>query len=177
MEGDQLNLFPEDDYKIMYKSIDYAYVDELPYDPYRENYNQYSILPKQTYRIYKTGGYNRYRKDDGPIYPFVQNIKTGKIISVTSKITDGYPSVTFNVPGDNNKKRIILVAKMHRIAALAFIENKNNLPAVDHINKNILDYKIENLRWYSLSDNNKGAKNQKKNVEWQRKLEKNGRIE
>ena len=43
----------------------------------------------------------------------------------------------------------------HRIIALQFIDNPNNLPSIDHINHNRQDNRIENLRWVTTSDNNR----------------------
>lgn len=45
--------------------------------------------------------------------------------------------------------------KKHRIIAQQFIPNSNNLPIVDHINHDKTDNHISNLRWASISDNNK----------------------
>ena len=42
----------------------------------------------------------------------------------------------------------------HKIIALQFIPNINNLPCIDHINTIRTDNHINNLRWVSVSENN-----------------------
>jgi hypothetical protein len=71
----------------------------------------------------------------------------GKIIR--EHLSHGYPTVKIN--GKDQRK--------HRLIALQFIPNPNNLPEVDHINHNRVDNRIENLRWVTSSENkfNKGS--------------------
>jgi len=42
--------------------------------------------------------------------------------------------------------------KVHRLVALAFIPNSDNKPTIDHINKNKLDNRLENLRWFDYKE-------------------------
>jgi len=43
---------------------------------------------------------------------------------------------------------------IHKIIAELFIENPDNKPCVDHINRNRKDNRVENLRWATYSENN-----------------------
>ena len=45
--------------------------------------------------------------------------------------------------------------KKHRIIAQQFIPNPNNLPFIDHVDRNRANNRVCNLRWVSCSDNNK----------------------
>jgi len=45
--------------------------------------------------------------------------------------------------------------KIGRLVAKAFIPNPNNLPTVDHIDRNSLNDNLENLRWVTQGDNNR----------------------
>ena len=43
--------------------------------------------------------------------------------------------------------------QVHRFIAEQLIPNPDNLPVVDHINRNRLDNRVENLRWSTREDN------------------------
>ena len=72
----------------------------------------------------------------------IRNNKTNRILNghVGKK---GYREIKLN-----NK-----TYKYHRIIALMFLPNPDNLPEIDHINHDKLDNRLENLRWVSSHDN------------------------
>jgi hypothetical protein len=162
---DQLLLFPE---KIIYNNVESFDISNIPdNDFWRKNSKKFSDLPKNTYYIFKTGGINPYMKDKGPIFPYIQNVKSGKIIKVNSLTTDLY--VRCNILGYG--------VRIHRIAAQAFITNPRNCIDVDHIDGNILNYCLSNLRWVSRSENMKKInRNDPKYEKRQENLKKKGNV-
>lgn len=73
---------------------------------------------------------------------------TGKIISVrtnklraTSVNNSGYETVHLY------KNTVDTSYTVHKLVALAFIPNPNNLPEINHINENKLDNRVENIEW------------------------------
>ena len=80
-----------------------------------------------------------YIKRDGKVYrieddtEFVPHVHT----------TDGYRRLRIHHKDKN----------LHRLIAEAFIPNPDNKPLVDHINRDRLDNRVENLRWVTYSEN------------------------
>jgi len=70
---------------------------------------------------------------------------------------NGYYRIGLRNKNLDNKIHNFLI---HRLLALAFIDNPNNYPIIDHINRIRTDNRIENLRWcdYSLNAQNRNIK-------------------
>lgn len=71
--------------------------------------------------------------------------------------SNGYP--TIQLTAANGKKR---TEKVHRLVALAFIPNPDNLPQVNHKDENKQNSNVENLEWCDASYNsNYGTRNER----------------
>lgn len=80
--------------------------------------------------------------EDGRIY----SVRRSKYLKPLSN-RDGYLFVIMNVGGKQYRERI------HRLVAMHFIENKDNLPEVNHKNGNKKDNHFTNLEWSTRSKN------------------------
>lgn len=70
---------------------------------------------------------------------------------LTYHIINGYKTVALYI--NANMKMF----KVHRLVAMAFIENSNSLPCVNHKDGNKLNNILSNLEWVTVSDNNRHA--------------------
>lgn len=80
--------------------------------------------------------------DDGRVY----SVRSNKLLKFTFD-KDGYSYYVLCVSGERH------TVKAHRLVAMAFIPNTENKPAIDHINGNKLDNRVENLRWVTNKEN------------------------
>ena len=78
-------------------------------------------------------------------YPYQIRRKSNKYIISEFENNDGYIICTLNQEQ----------FRKHRLIAIQWIPNPDNLPEVDHINHIRSDNHIENLRWVTRSENNK----------------------
>ena len=150
----QLMLFPElDPYLTKIKNIDYIDITKVKCGNLKKT--SYDIVPKGMYILFKSGGFNKYHPELGNAFPYIQNTKTLKVLSTTTTGSYGYVKCNITLP---SKKGLCII--MHRIVAEAFIENDmpNKKGQVDHKDGNNLDYRAQNLRWVTSSQNSMGVK-------------------
>lgn len=98
-------------------------------------------------------GYSTYAiRTDGQ----VRDLRSGRLM--TGSCSNGYRRIQLVNP-DGFKSFFV-----HRLVALAFLPNPENLPEVDHINRIPHDNRTENLRWCSddLQNQNKGVQTNNK---------------
>lgn len=76
---------------------------------------------------------------------------TGRILSISRDKYRKYPYVSL-VYG-----RKIVHRSIHRLLALSFIDNPNNLPEVNHKDGNKANYSLDNLEWISGEGNRQHA--------------------
>lgn len=98
------------------------------------------------YRTLTSLGFSNYTiKEDGTII----NLNTSKTRAHT--ITTRYPLITLSLRGKSKTFSI------HRLLAIMFIPNPENLPCVKHKDDDKYNYALSNLAWCTHSENNKEA--------------------
>jgi len=104
-----------------------------------------------------------------PIWPWIETINhesntlSTKLRFPRPSKRDPYPKLNLRVEGPlkhnlTNVNYPIKTFYMHIIVAKAFCANMLNLPVVNHINSKSSDYRIENLEWVTVSENNTGKR-------------------
>jgi len=99
-------------------------------------------------------GYEGYYKVDsfGNVYSLPRNGTIKKVRLLKNHITNsGYLQTALQKNGDYKQRSV------HRIVAIAFIENESNKKFVNHINGIKTDNRVENLEWVTRSENEKHA--------------------
>ncbi len=80
-----------------------------------------------------------------------QNCKEDKILS-PGKDNYGYHIVLLCKKEDNGKRKIH-IKKVHRLVAMAFIENRESKPLVNHMDWNRINNTSNNLEWTTPKEN------------------------
>lgn len=89
---------------------------------------------EQFYQVSSTGRISNYRK--------IMSIQT---------MNTGYKTIGFNVGGKHYTKLI------HRLVAIAFIDNVDSKPEVNHIDGDKSNNSIDNLEWCTSAENKRHA--------------------
>jgi hypothetical protein len=70
---------------------------------------------------------------------------------LSPEIRTGYPSVNLKKKGMQSKRRV------HRLVAIAFLDNPENKPQVNHIDGCKTNNHLSNLEWATASENSQHA--------------------
>ena len=101
-------------------------------------------------------------------YPNYQISNYGRVWSKTSQ---RYLAMHPNNKGYLQVHMICINGKakhelVHRLVALAFIDNPTGKPEVDHIDKDRQNNRADNLRWLTKSENNQNKNHYTHSKEW-----------
>jgi hypothetical protein len=113
-----------------------------------KGFEGYEISTKGRFRSYWKKGFKNLKK---------KLIKTPKYLKIHKSITTGYYMI--GLSNDDGQKP----TNVHHLLAVAFIPNPENLPCVDHIDRDRTNNALSNLRWASYQQNNTNVVRKKKN--------------
>ncbi len=102
---------------------------------------------KDVYEVSDSGIVKSIRRINKSGRSYGERMVGGYVLrQITDK--DGYKVVCLSKNGVKKPFRV------HRLVAMAFLENSENLPVVNHKNENKADNRASNLEWCSIAYNN-----------------------
>ena len=100
---------------------------------------------------YQISNYGRVKSKSRYVNVGIKNVnKFYKQEKIINQYYNGRGYMQVTIYNDIGKPKTI---KVHRLVARAFIENKNNLPQVNHKDGNKLNNCIDNLEWITHKEN------------------------
>ena len=112
------------------------------------NFNTEQWKPVVGYEgLYEVSSYGRVIRCARTTFRNNKPVNLRQKILAQTKNEKGYPQVTLV----KDSKRTTI--KVHRLVALAFVENPENKPEVNHINENKEDNRAINLEWVTRTEN------------------------
>tara|TARA_R110000765_G_scaffold300480_1_gene395077 strand:- start:29 stop:580 length:552 start_codon:yes stop_codon:yes gene_type:complete len=138
----------------------------------------YKDIIDNVYILHPTGGYHYFSlcspskkikqiyRDN--VWPWIETVPNDLGILENTRYPrpsqrDPYPKLNLRIKGSKiqyikNIQYPMATFYMHLLVARAFIPNEKNLPVVDHKDSISCDYRVSNLRWVTISENNSGKR-------------------
>lgn len=85
----------------------------------------------------------------------IRNARTRRLVQ-PHKHNTGYETFNYRYKDAEGKTRFSTML-WHRVIARTWIDNPNDKPQVDHIDRNIHNNAVENLRWVSAKENSENT--------------------
>lgn len=110
--------------------------------------------------MYQVSNMGRVKSLERKVYISSKNVYGTKKPKILKSYLDGYGYPTVKLFKDGKKKNY----HIHRLVAAAFIPNPENKPTVDHINAIKTDNRVDNLRWFTYSEQINENENTRNNL-------------
>lgn len=114
----------------------------------------YGYIWKDLNRIDDNTNFHPIKTYDKHTYSKYYINTKGEVINHTNKVLRQHIKKGYYHIGLVSKEGLKICYSIHRLVAMTFIPNPDNLPLVNHIDKNKLNDDVSNLEWCTATDNN-----------------------